>query len=86
MAIELNSEETAETIHSLKKYFASDFDVELSDLKAKLLLNYVLQEIAPFAYNRGVRDAEAFFRNKLEDLSATCFEPSLTYWQQKKRK
>ena len=85
MAITLSPQETEETIHSLKKYCASELELELSDLRAKFLLDYFLQEIAPFAYNQGVKNAEEYFRNKLEDLPATCFEPGLTYWQKKRR-
>ena len=86
MPLELTSQETEETIHSLKKYFSTELDTELGDLRAKLLLDYVLKEIAPLAYNRGVQDADEFFRKRLEDLPATCFEPPLTFWQSKKRK
>ena len=85
MPLQLTSEQTTEAIYSLKKYCMSELDFELSDLKAKLMLNYMLKEIVPLGYNQGVTDAEKFFRNKLEDLSATCFEPTLTYWQQKRR-
>ena len=84
MPLQPTPQQTSEAIHSLKKYFSTELDLELSDLKAKLLLNYLLKEIVPLGYNQGVRDAEEFFRNKLEDLSATCFEPSLTYWQSKR--
>lgn len=86
MAIELTPQETNEAIQSLKRYVAAELEVELGDLRAKLLLDYVLKEIAPFAYNRGVQDAEAFFRARLEDLPAVCFETPLTYWQAKRRK
>jgi Uncharacterized conserved protein (DUF2164) len=49
-------------------------------------VDYVLKEIGPLAYNRGVQDAEEFFRKRLEDLPGTCFEPPLTYWQTKKKR
>lgn len=86
MPLELTTQEADEAIHSLKKYFSTELDTELGDLRAKLLLDYVLKEIAPLAYNRGVQDADEFFRKRLEDLPATCFEPPLTFWQSKKRK
>lgn len=86
MPIELNAQERAEATHSLKKYFAEEMDASLSDMRAGFLLDYVLKEIAPFAYNRGVQDAEEFFRKRLEDLPATCFEPPLTYWQAKRKR
>jgi uncharacterized protein (DUF2164 family) len=86
MGIELTAQESDDAIFSLKKYFATELDTELSDLRAKLLLDYLLKEIGPLAYNRGVHDAEEFLRHRLEDLSATCFEPPFTYWQTKKKK
>lgn len=84
MATELTVAEQAEAIASLKRYFSSELEVELSELRAKLLLEFVLKEIGPLAYNRGVQDAEAFFRQRLEDLPATCFEPAFTYWKRKR--
>jgi uncharacterized protein (DUF2164 family) len=86
MPLELTSQETAEAIQSLKKYFGSELEANLSDLQGRLLLDYIQKEIAPLAYNRGVKDAEDFFRKRLEDLPATCFEPPLTYWQARKKK
>jgi len=85
MAIKLTPQESEEVIHSLKKYCSSELDLELSELKAKLLLDYLQQEIAPLAYNQGVRDAEEYFRARVEDLPGIVFEPGLTYWQKKRK-
>ena len=84
MAIELTKQEIADVIPSIQKFFREELDEELSEMRAGFLLNYVMKEIAPFAYNRGVKDAESYFRVKLEDLSATCFEDGLTFWKRKK--
>jgi len=81
----LTNQEKDETLFSLKKFFAEDFDMDLSDLRCRLLLDYILEEIAPFAYNQGVKDAEAFFRQRLEDLPGTCFEHPLSYWQNRRK-
>ena len=86
MAIELTEHENVEAIHSLKKYFSTEMEAELGDLRAKLLLDYILKEIGPLAYNRGVQHAEEFFRKRIEDLPATCFEPPFTHWQARKKK
>ena len=86
MPIELSPQETEQAIHSLKKYCAEELDTDLSDLRARLLLDYLVKEIGPLAYNCGVRDAEKFLRRRLEDLPATCFEPALTHWTGKKKK
>jgi len=85
MPIELTKEETADVIPSLRRYFREELEHELSEMQAKFVLNYFLKEIAPFAYNRGVQDAEAYLRGRVEDLQGTCFEPALTYWVKKKK-
>ena len=86
MAIELTAQESEAAMQSLKKYFSTELDGELSDLRARLLLDYFLKELGPLAYNRGVHDAEEFFRKRLEDLPATCFEPPFTFWSARKKR
>ncbi|HEV7406786.1 MAG TPA: DUF2164 domain-containing protein [Chthoniobacteraceae bacterium] len=85
MALELTKEEIAEIVPSLKRYFRDELEQELSEMRAKFLLEYFMTEIAPLAYNRGVKDAESFLRAHVEDLPNTCFEQGMTYWQKKKR-
>ena len=85
MALELTKEEIAEVIPSLQKYFREEFEQELSEMRARFLLEYFQQEIAPLAYNQGVKDAEQYFRTKTEDLTGICFEQPLTYWTRKRR-
>jgi uncharacterized protein (DUF2164 family) len=85
MPIELDQQETKEVVASLQHYFREELDEEISEMRAKFLLDYILKEIAPLAYNQGVKDAELYFRGKIEDLSGTCFEAGLTYWLKKKK-
>ena len=85
MPLALTKEETQEIIPSLKKFCREELEVELSDMRAQFLLDFFQKEIAPYAYNQGVRDADSFIRGKLEDLPATCFEEGLTYWTKKRR-
>ena len=85
MPIELTKQEIAEIVPSLQKYFREELDQELNEMHAKFLLAFIMKEIAPFAYNRGVADAERYFREKIEDLAGTCFEPAMTFWLKKKR-
>ena len=85
MAIELTKQETEEIIPSLQKYFREELEQDLSEMRAKFLLDYIVKEIAPYAYNKGVKDSEAYFRSKVEDLTSTCFEDGLTYWVRKRQ-
>jgi len=85
MAIALSKDEIAQIIPSVQKYFKDELEMEISEMRAKFLLDYFLKEIAPFAYNKGVRDAETFLSARVADLTGTCFEDGLTYWRQKRK-
>ena len=85
MPIELSKQDTDQIVSSIQKYFQQELEQAISEMRAKFLLDYFLKEIAPFAYNKGVSDAEAYLRARVEDLPATCFEEGLTYWRQKRK-
>ncbi len=85
MPLELTQEETEQVVPSLQRYFREEFEQELSEMRARFLLEYFQKEIAPLAYNRGVQDAERYFRSKTEDLTGICYEDPLTYWTRKRK-
>jgi uncharacterized protein (DUF2164 family) len=85
MAVELTKQESDEIIPSLQKFFREELEQDLSEMRARFFLDYIVKEIAPYAYNKGVKDSEAYFRSKVEDLTATCFEDGLTYWVRKRK-
>ena len=85
MGIELNRQEIESIIPSIHRYFREELELEISGLQAGFLLDYILKEIAPFAYNKGVSDAESYLRTRVEELSGSCYEPGLGYWQKKRR-
>ena len=85
MPVELGKSESEAIRGSIQKFFREELDQDLSDLRTRQLLDYFLQEIAPFAYNQGVKDAESYFRHKVEDLTAICFEEGLTYWRKRNK-
>ena len=82
--MKLEKRQVEEIIPSIKRYVAEEFGEEIGNVKAELLLDYFIKEIAPYAYNKGVRDAEDFLRAKLEDLQGSCHEFELSYWNDKK--
>jgi len=75
------AEQKAAILASLQRYFDENYEIELNELQSSLLLDYIMTEIAPFAYNRGVEDAQAFFSARTADLPGVCFEDVLTYWE-----
>jgi uncharacterized protein (DUF2164 family) len=80
MPLSLTKEQKADLVASIRRFMAGEIDYELSEIEAGFLLDYALQEIAPFAYNKGIEDAQKYLARLVEDLPGTCFEEPLTYW------
>ena len=69
-------------IASIQRYFEEHLDEDIGELKAGLLLDFCLREIAPTIYNQAVTDAQAFFQEKVADLEGACYEPEFQYWDE----
>lgn len=76
----LTDESRTRAIASLKRYVAEELDQEIGDLKAELLLRYVLEEIGPTIYNQAIADARGFFEERAADLEGVCFQTEFPYW------
>lgn len=59
-------------IASLRQYFIDNMDGAITELKAELLLDYILAEHGPAIYNQGVADARQYLEERVADLSAVC--------------
>jgi uncharacterized protein (DUF2164 family) len=83
MTIKLQPDAQARFIASIKRYFAENLDEDIGELKASLLLEFVLREIGPSIYNRAVADAQARIQDAASELDSACYEPDLGYWNRK---
>jgi len=79
-----SKDQKAEIVSSLRRYFTENLDSELSEMQAGFLLEYLMNEIAPFAYNQGVEDAQKYFLRTTEDLPGTCFQAPMMFWKSRK--
>lgn len=73
MNIELSKKRRQELIRSIKGYFLEQHDEQIGDLKAGLLLDFFLELTGPSIYNQAIKDAQAYFQQKVEDLDGVCF-------------
>ncbi|HTY90966.1 MAG TPA: DUF2164 domain-containing protein [Methanocella sp.] len=64
----LTKEKRNEFILSIKKYFLTEREEEIGDLAAGLLLDFIIEELAPEFYNQGVYDSYKYMENKIEDI------------------
>lgn len=81
MTIELQKEKHDRLILSCKQYVAEHLDQDIGDLKASLLLDFILKEIGPVIYNGAIADAQARMQEMVAELDGTCYEPEFTYWK-----
>jgi len=70
MTIELNDPARQELRDALRRYFDEEWDQDIGDLKADLLLSFILEKIGPGVYNQAVLDAETFMQEKVLDMGA----------------
>ena len=80
MPISLPDAARKQSIASIKRYVAEELDQDIGDLKAALLLDFILKEIAPTIYNGAINDAQTFLRDRVADLDGACAAPEFAYW------
>jgi len=85
MAIELERETEQRILESIVDFFREELDQEIGDLKARLVLRFVLKEIAPSAYNQAVFDVKKHLGDVLDEIEGVCFEPEFGYWKKRRR-
>lgn len=67
-SIELTKERRDIMISEIKSYFSSEREENLGDLGASLILDFILEKLAPEFYNQGVYDAHKYMTESAEDL------------------
>ena len=78
--IAISTEARTRALASIKRYFLEELDDDIGDLKADLMLDFVLREIGPTIYNQAIADARAFFEERSADLEAVCYHAEFPYW------
>ena len=64
----VTKEQQDEMIAAIKHYFLKEREEEIGDLRAGLMLDFILEELAPEFYNQGVSDSYTYLQDTIEDL------------------
>lgn len=64
----ITKEKRDEMIASIKAYYLDEREEEIGDLAASMMLNFIIEELAPEFYNQGVYDAYKYMNDRVEDL------------------
>ena len=67
--IRFSREEMADIKARLRPYFRDELEMELGDLPAEMLVDFLAREIGPYFYNRGLYDAQAIVSQMSETVS-----------------
>jgi uncharacterized protein (DUF2164 family) len=81
MKVLLPDDASKQAVASIKRYFAESLDQDIGELKATLLLEFILKEIAPTVYNGAIADAQTYLRDRVADLEGACSVPEFAYWE-----
>lgn len=66
--IKLTKDKRDDMISAIKNYFLNEREDELGDLASGLILDFIIEELAPEFYNQGVYDSYKYMEDRLEDL------------------
>jgi len=75
MRIKLDEERQARIVRALMAYASTEFDEDMSEYRAKALVDFLLRQIGPSQYNQAIQDARKYMSEKLDDLDTEFFEP-----------
>jgi uncharacterized protein (DUF2164 family) len=82
--ITLSEDRRKQAITSIRRFFSSELDDEIGELKAGLVLDYFLAEQAPAVYNQAISDAQSYFQERVADLESVCHFAEFQYWKPRK--
>lgn len=83
MTVKLNSETQEYLLGSIRRFFLEELDSDIGDLKAGLVLDFFVNEVAPSVYNQAIADAQSTLEQSVADLSGVRFEPEFDYWKKR---
>ncbi len=56
-------------VQRIQKYCAEELEQDIGQFEAGFLLNFFVEEIGPHFYNKGLLDAQAILRKRIDDIS-----------------
>jgi len=66
--IELSKEEKSKAAAKIKEYIKENFETDIGNLQAGIFLDFIIQHVGIYCYNKGVADSLTFMTEKTDDL------------------
>ncbi|MBB4053201.1 uncharacterized protein (DUF2164 family) [Devosia subaequoris] len=71
--ITFSREETRAIVGEIQDYFREELDQSIGAIPAELLMGFFAEKMGAYFYNRGLYDAQALVRKKIDDVSDEIF-------------
>ena len=66
--LKLTKEAKEKAIEDIKNFFLNERDEEIGNLASSILLDFIIEKIAPAFYNQGLEDAISFMKERVGDM------------------
>ena len=71
--IKFAREETKAIVGEIQDYFRDELDQQIGAMPAEMLMMFFIEKLGAYFYNRGIYDAQALIRQRLDSLSDEIF-------------
>lgn len=86
MTIKLKSEVEEQLIGSIRRYWKQEEGEDLGELRARMFLRFIIEEVGPSIYNQAVQDAQGYMQEKASEMEISCYAEEHTYWAKQKKR
>ena len=66
----LNKEKREDMVKAIRTYFLKERGEEIGNLASGLILDFVIDDLAPEFYNQGVMDAHKYLSERIDDVQS----------------
>ena len=71
--IKFSREETKAIVGEIQDYFRDELDQDIGAIPAEMLMMFFAEKMGAYFYNRGVYDAQALIRERIDTLTDDIF-------------
>jgi uncharacterized protein (DUF2164 family) len=68
--IKLTKEKKEEMIAAIKAHFLKEREQELGHLACAMILDFIIEDLAPEFYNQGIMDSYKYISDRAEDMQS----------------
>lgn len=71
--IKFDRDETKAIVGEIQDYFRDELDQDIGAIPAEMLMGFFAERMGAYFYNRGVYDAQAALKNRMDSLHDDLF-------------